>query len=555
MKKIVKQIVLFYFIIVLVKVILSSLIPTPSAFSDEYIYMRMARNFFFDFNFNVHNLVVDIYNPLYPILLSISYVFKDMGFAYLFMKVINSLISSLVIIPAFLLSKEFLDEKKSLIISLLVSIMPSNFSFAPYILSENLFYPLSLFTIYFIYKSFLEKEYYYSILVGVSLGLAYLTKTAAIGLLGVFVLSYVILFVIKEINRKVILTKFLLSILFFLVIISPWVIRNFYLYGLDLRLLFGPYARSVENIVIDFKLVNYIIRGLVYIGYLILASLIIFPIKFFNLFNRENMKFLVLFFSFLIVSLVIVVKHGRVVVFFEWFTGRYVGRYIDILLPLILIGGFIGSQVKKINKTAVFISGFLLIVASLLTLHSLFPVNNMSLTWVGVLKYIFEFIFFGKISHSIEFFKSSLIFFVLFFLFLLLFLLYLEKKFSFNKLVPYFFIFFILLNLLNYGIIYYDSKSNWYDQEQMQLGLWLNKYDSDKVSNILFDIDNCGDISKYEQDRICGGKYYEKTIIGYWLNDNIVIGDVSNAVDYDYVISKKKLNLPLIKESKNIYIY
>ena len=135
MKKIVKQILLFYLVIVLFKILLSSFILAPSAFSDEYIYMKMARSFFFDFNFNVHNLVVDIYPPLYSMLLSITYIFNDMNIAYFFMKVINALISSLVIIPAFLLSREFLNEKKSLIIALLVSIIPSNFSFTPYIIS------------------------------------------------------------------------------------------------------------------------------------------------------------------------------------------------------------------------------------------------------------------------------------------------------------------------------------------------------------------------------------------------------------------------------------
>ena len=555
MKKIVKQILLFYLVIVLFKILLSSFILSPSAFSDEYIYMKMARSFFFDFNFNVHNLVVDIYPPLYSMLLSITYIFNDMNIAYFFMKVINALISSLVIIPAFLLSREFLNEKKSLIIALLVSIIPSNFSFTPYIISENLFYPLSLFIVYFIYKSFSGNKYNYNILIGIFLGLAYLTRTAAIGLLGAFILSYLVFFIINKTDRKLLLNKFLLSIFLFIIVISPWIMRSFYLYGFDLKLLFGPYSRSVENIVTDFKLVNYIVRGLVYLGYLVLASLIIFPVKFYNLFNKKNIKFLVLFFALLITSLIIVIKHGRVVIFFEWFTGRYVGRYIDILLPLIFIGGFIGAQVKKINKVAIFIFGFLLIMASLLTLHSLFPVNNLSLTWVGILKYLFEFIFFGKTNHSIEFFNGSLIFFAMFFVFLLLLLLFLERKFSFNKLIPYFFIFFILLNLLNYGVTHYDSKSNWYDKEQMQLGLWLNEYDSDKISDILFDIGSCGDINKYEQERICGGKFYEKTIIGYWLNDNIFIGDLSDAENYDYVISKKELNFPLIKEYNGIYVY
>ena len=557
MRKIIKQIFVFYLIIVLLKILLSSLIPSPSIFSDDYVYMKLARSFFFDFNFTIHQAAVDIYPPLYPMLLSISYLFKDMTIIYPIMKIINALVSSLIIIPAFLLSKEFFTEKKALVIALLISFIPSNFSFSPYIMSENLFYPLSLFTLYFIYKSFLEKGYKYNILAGVFLALSYLTRTIAVNMVGALVISYFILFFIGKMNKLLVIKKLFISFCLFLVIISPWMIRNFYLYGFDLKLLFGPYAQSALNIVTEFKLTNYIIKFLVYISYLILASLIIFPFKLMSIFNKKNLNFLILFVPLLITTLAIVANHGSRVVFFEWFTGRYIGRYVDFLLPLIYIGGFIGAErIKIINKTTVAIFSFFLVIGSLLTLHALFPLNNISLTWVGVSKYILEFFFYNKTDYSIELFAGSIMFFIALFLFLFALLLYLEKTFSFKKLLPYFFIFLILLNLLNYGVNYYDSKVNWYDGEQMQLSLWLNNYDSDKISNVLFDEESCGQLTKAEQEKICGGIGNARTVIGYWLNDNLFVGDVSEARDYDYVISKNKLDLPLIKESENgIYIY
>ena len=557
MKKIINQLFIFYLAIVLLKILLSLLIPSPSIFSDDYVYIKLARSFFFDFNFTIHGVAVDVYPPLYPMLLSVSYLFKDMTIIYPLMKVINALVSSLIIIPAFLLSKEFFNEKKSLIIALFISFIPSNFSFSPYIMSENLFYPLSLFTLYFIYKSFLENGYKYNVLAGVFLALSYLTRTIAINIVGAFVVSYVILFFIGKINRSLIVKKFFVSFCFFIVIISPWMIRNFYLYGFNLKLLFGPYAQSALNIVTKFKLMNYIIKFLVYISYLILASLIIFPFKLTNIFNKKNLNFLILLIPLLIATLVIAANHGSRVVFFEWFTGRYIGRYVDFLLPLIFIGGFIGAErIKVINKATVAIFSFFLVIGSLLTLHSLFPLNNMSLTWAGVLKYIFEFFFYDKIDYSIRLFTGSIIFFIALFLLLFILLLFLEKTFSLKKLLPYFFIFLILLNLLNYSVDYYDSKVNWYDQEQMQLGLWLNNYDSGKISNVLFDEESCGQLTKAEQEKICGGAGNARTVIGYWLNDNIFVGDVSKAQEYDYVISKNELDLPLIKESPSgIYIY
>jgi hypothetical protein len=201
------------------------------------------------------------------------------------------------------------------------------------------------------------------------------------------------------------------------------------------------------------------------------------------------------------------------------------------------------------------IFAFLLAIGSLLTLHSLFPVNNLSLTWIGILKYFFEFVFYHKIDYSIEFFIGSLIFFALLFISLLFLVIFLLKKFSFKKLTPYFFIFFILLNLLNYGVIFYDSKTNWHNEEQMQLGMWLNDHDSDKISNILFDEESCGSLKKSNLGGICGGLDNTKTVIGYWLNDNIVVGNLSNTENIDYIISKYKLNYPIFYQTKNIFVY
>ena len=47
------------------------------------------------------------------------------------------------------------------------------------------------------------------------------------------------------------------------------------------------------------------------------------------------------------------------------------------------------------------------------------------------------------------------------------------------------------------------------------------------------------------------------TILGYWLNKDIYIGNINNLEGVDYVISRdNKLNLHLIKQSENgIYVY
>ncbi|MBS3134530.1 glycosyltransferase family 39 protein, partial [Candidatus Woesearchaeota archaeon] len=169
--------------IIFVKIVLVSLIPAPSAFSDAYIYSKMAESFFSSGEFSIHGVHTSLYPPLYPIILSISYLFNDMTTVYWLMKVINVIISTLVFIPAYLLSKEFFNEKRSIIIGLLVSLLPGSFAFSGYIMAENLLYPLVLSAFYLIYKSFNEEGYKFDILAGIFIGLSFLTKVTSIMLL------------------------------------------------------------------------------------------------------------------------------------------------------------------------------------------------------------------------------------------------------------------------------------------------------------------------------------------------------------------------------------
>ncbi|MHA1344449.1 MAG: hypothetical protein ACTSQG_10700, partial [Promethearchaeota archaeon] len=110
---------------------------------------------------------------------------------------------------------------------------------------------------------------------------------------------------------------------------------------------------------------------------------------------------------------------------------------------------------------------------------------------------------------------------------------------------------------------------NWYSKENNQLGIWFNSYDPG-ISNVLFDERDYGKISKGEIINLDTGErgVYEKsffklknidmgfkTIMGFWMNDNLYVGDVNNLENIDYVVSTHKLNLTLIKSKNDIFIY
>lgn len=228
------KLVLFFVLLVILKAVIIPFIPAPSAPSDDYMYAKMAQSFFDHGTFSVDGVPTHQYPPLYPIMISLSYLANDMRVAFFFMKFINVILSSLIIFPAFFLAREFFDDHKSLLIAVIVSVLPATFSFSGFILAENLFYTLFLAAFYFVYKSFKEDSIKFDILAGIFIGLTFLTRVIALSL----VVAVVVLFLCNLIGRKVgwygFLNKVIMGVAFFITI-SPWLVRNGLLYGFTIE--------------------------------------------------------------------------------------------------------------------------------------------------------------------------------------------------------------------------------------------------------------------------------------------------------------------------------
>ena len=571
MRKDIHKLILIFILLVIAKSLLSSFILAPSEFSDGYIYSKIARSVFFSQELSVHEINVD-HLPLYPIILSPAYIFQDMNNVYLFMKIINAFISSLIIFPAFFLAKEFLSTKKSFLFSILISVLPSNFAFSSYLMTENLFYPLFLTSVYLIYKSFQEDRIKYDILASVFIGLSFLTRALSLVLIFIVFALFVYKIIKKDYEIKDISIKLILYILPFLIVISPWIVRNMLLSNNELGIITSHYVNKSFALPrpLNILLLFSFIWTLLYFGFILLASGVIFLFMHLTTikeFIKEKKLFLLVIISYLsILSIIIIISRynaGTVLsneILFKTY-GRPLGRHIDVVLPLILLLGVIGSTMynkikyKYLIATTI-ITAIILLFYVKLVFYPLFPLNNLSLAWIGTLKYGIDYLFYGKQTTDVIFSMISFIFFILLFLIIpfSLFLLQKNKKLETNSIMKFFIIFFLLVSLLNYGLTYYNSNI-WYNGEQMQLGLWLNDYDP-KISNILIDERDCtGKISKEDQSSLCEPSKIS-TIIGFWLNDNIKIGDISNLENVDYVITKHNMDLELVKESESgIMVY
>jgi hypothetical protein len=536
------------------------------------MYAKMAESFFHQGVFSIHGVQTNFYPPLYPVLLSAAYVFRDMQWVYIAMQMINALISSLVIFPAWLLCREFFENKKALQLAFLCSILPFSFSFSPYIMAENLFFPLFLFSFYFLYKSFADESIRWDILAGISTALLFLTKIN-----GAFIIPAAgIVFVISLFRKQFFqIKKKIVMIISFILVYLPWMIRNISLFGLNFSQILGlgGYYSEAEFIAKPgFPIFGFLLWIFLYAGFLILASGIIPSTFFCGVFSRKPIKekknegrqiFTILLLISIVFTFVIGAYHNATSpsYSFSWLPGRPMGRYVDFLIPLLLIGGFLGICDEKVDRKELIKKtricfGALLVMASLLTIFPLLPANNLSLSWAGTINVLLNFIFFKRTAIGGTFFSIWLVlFFAVFFLGVLAFSNKIAEKTNFRQAIVILSVFFLLINGINFALTSYNSINFWDRGEQNQIGKWFNKYDAE-YSKILFDKEDCTEqLTRDRQEGICD-KGHISTLMGFWMNDDIRISNVGDAKDYDYVVSRKKLDYEILKETSNgVHLY
>jgi len=546
--KIFKKLIIAYFILVISKIIISLFIKTPLGFADSYIYMSTAKSFFYNQSFFFDGGNYLLYPPLYSLSIFLSYFMKDMVAVFTTMKIINSFLLSLVIFPIYLLAKEFLETKRAFIIALMGSLAAPLFSFSNYVLSENLFFPLILFTIYFLYKSFSEDSIKWDILTGIFLGLSYLTKMNTIVLFPTIFFGTIYTIYKKknynQIKRKIILLGVSL------IVVSPWLIRNLLAFGFSLQGLLGRYIAEVPGQTASF---NYFSRGywtLLYSTYAILSGGILFSILSIRLFFQKRLKnklnlFVIILSLVILFSIILGGIHSGA--FSNWEDSRPIGRYQAQIIPLIFILGAIGIKKglhKTINYKHILMTTVFFILTLPLVKFVLFPLNNMSLSYIGVLNELLQ----RFLGFSYPILASLLV--------ISPFSLLIFKKLETRKIYAFFLILISLITLLNTAIIIYDSNYRWYPKEVSEIGRWIND-NIEPDALIIFD----------ERDHIFSSKRkFNKedlegedasTYLLSWVKNPIIMGNENTKGSY--FISSSELDKEVVKKSKTredkIFIY
>jgi len=225
-----KMLIIAFLIALAIRFVLQFFFDAPIV-GDSYFHMDMARTFTTNNWFEV-NAVDNLWSgvrfpfpeeyrpPFFNFVM--GFFFNIFGVSFYIGKVLNVIIGSILVLSTYLIVRRFGSERVSVIAAFFIALNPL-------IISQSLETEvrifaslLSLLSIYFFIKG--RNFWLYS---GAFLGLVYMTHYAPATILAVTYAAYFLLF-----DRKSLLSKYsIILVLSFLVVSSPWLIRNQIVYN------------------------------------------------------------------------------------------------------------------------------------------------------------------------------------------------------------------------------------------------------------------------------------------------------------------------------------
>lgn len=519
-----------FFILIIIKtgMVLLFGINTPIVYHDEIFYAKFAESFFHSMDFTYQGNPSNQYPPLYSIFISIAYLFTDPHTSYFVIMLLNGILFSTIIFPIWLLSRMFLPRNEAFCITILTSFfLPYNYSYLFTVMSENLFFPIVISSIFLLLKSIKNNSLKYDVLCGFFFGLAYLTKTIGVALILIYFVclivssflkhqghslySYHNIWEIYDLGKRIIkdLIKKWSVIVIFVLTISPWIIRNIFLFtspALDpaSKVISGVVGRyenyssdvGIGNIgdMLSFPfLLDFFKQLLLHLNYSILAiNIILFIFVFYILFKifkfeEKNDELILFVIATLALFAWLLIIASLNILFFNLANPdafQYIrGRYVDPAMPLLILLGYIGinkyNEVKpnfSIFIIPLFFSASALLIAPLFFLLS--PINSI------MTQYLKNFTIY-------QYYLGIIIVTVIISSFLIL-----KKNINIKKITAIFAIIFVFSSYSAYSFINWSSNTQ-FTPDQNEIIEWVNNQGFDEKTLFIVNIATTPDSAHY----------------------------------------------------------
>ena len=162
---------------------LASRMPAPFIFTDELQYQENARSLAAGEGIEVRGEPYGIVSVLYPLVLAPAYaVFDSLPDAYAAARTINAVVMSLAAVPAYFLARRVLPRPLSPVAALLAVALPS-LAYTGTLMSENLFYPVTLVVAWALVRALEEPTLVRQVLLFAACGAAALVRVQALAFL------------------------------------------------------------------------------------------------------------------------------------------------------------------------------------------------------------------------------------------------------------------------------------------------------------------------------------------------------------------------------------
>ncbi len=543
-----KVLIYVFFLIVAIKVLLSFLFLSPWIVVDEYAYAEIAESVFHG---RLHIVGTTSFSHPYPTGYSYSivctYFLGDMNFVYHAMLVLNVFLSTLIIFPAYLISKTFLSEKISLFVATSIAVLPSltlhNFA----IMSENMFFPLFLLSSFLLMKTFSStsstgttlRDKIMTFTTGFSVLLLIWIKATGIAMFLALIVAFFVMF-LK--NKKVDFLKEK-GIVF-----APFLIPGVWLLfrGFDVAIGYktSTYLNNFFLIFTDassfLKFARVIINEF---SYYIIASYFIFMVFTIFLFiywkkrkGNEKDKLLIFILYSLLSTLFLMIITATHIYKGHWLIYT---RYTCPTLPVFFILGGIGlKKYSEIDAPKKDTKVLMIFFALFLTFFLTFPrggykfVNNLDL-------YFFDL---GN-TLSLGIFSFFDLILILMFLIFLLFI-FMKPKLKWTFLVTI-----IISAIIMSPAFMEEVEDSSYSDKVATLAYWLRD-NAEKNDTVVIDKDLRNTLS---------GDVIESQLWFWWGGDTKVGNIFNTSKETDFIISPRELPYQIIEKTKIVistwYLY
>lgn len=560
----------FFFLLIAVKAILAFPFKTPWILADEVVYSELSKNIL-DFVFLSDIKDAQTYPPGYSVFLSVANLLSpDKQALYRNMLLMNSFLSSSIIFPAYFLLKKYTSKFQALGGSLAISALPSVVTYTFVVMSENLFVPLVLYSVWFLHESFENNRMQWDILAGISIFYLYFTReTGIIFIVSVFTpLIYFVCCSGPEDRLKILKNKMVL-VLSFSVPAFGWFLYKTATFPKGSLYDTTGYSSSLVDsfskieafelfVRLMFNEIGYIMLSTYLVIFIICVLLIsesIFKLKLTGLseyltrFGPKNTIVLnssiVYFLSFSAGLLIITVTHMK----------RYIGnpdnfifgRYIDPIIPVVFLFGLIGIAGLQIRSNDIGTKWKykMLMFSSIPVLPFLYylPHNNYGFPNMFGIYYVLD----------LQKYMSYLLLLLLFALFFIIVPFYLLKDIHNGKPITLFFVYFVLLSMLISIPTYGKQLENMRNTDNVnQIGRYLEHNSSD-TTLILMDHENLGEYWGPQMWFLTQFWSHGEMVQRFTDDDPSGMTTKEHTKDVDYIISKKLLPYDHVKTANNGY--